>query len=213
MMNMSRVFNCEIGPMRDVNLSHLGVAVKNCAGKMVSYDKVNDAIVDVELLNFDAKNMVFALPVATSAIAVGDVIKHNGKLVFVTSIENGIQVVDVTEGEKKTILPTKSMFGFDFVTKVSTFLDFSGANASADNPFGNLLPLMLIGNSENKGSKMDMFLPLMLMNNGKDKNMFGSLDMSNPLMLMALIGGSESNDFFLPLMLMSASQNGATEKK
>jgi hypothetical protein len=202
--------------MRDVNLSHLGVAVKNCSGKMVSYDKTNDTIVDVELLNFDAKNMIFALPVATSAIAVGDVIKHNGKLVFVTSIENGIQVVDVTEGEKKTILPTKSMFGFDFVTKVSTFLDFSGANASADNPFGNLLPLMLIGNSENKGSKMDMLLPLMLMSNSKDSkdnNMFASLDMSNPLMLMALMGGSESNDFFLPLMLMSASQNGAKEKK
>ena len=62
---------------------------------------------------------------------------------FVTGTEDGIHVIDVAAGEKKEILPTKSMFGFDFVTKIVSLIDFSAMNASADQPFGNMLPLMI----------------------------------------------------------------------
>ena len=93
------------------------------------------------------------------------------------------------------------MFGFNFVTKIVTLIDFSGLSASEDQPFGNLLPLMLLGDRKSGSSMKDM-LPLMLLMGG-NSSALGGLDMSNPLMLMALMGGSEGNDFFPMLMAMS----------
>lgn len=197
---MRRMFgNLEFGPVKGINMSHLGIALKNAAGNMVSYDRQNGEIVDVDLIDFNAENMVYAMPCAIKDVKVGDVIRHvNGNAVFVTSTEEGIHVVDVAAGEKKEILPTKSMFGFDFVTKIVSLIDFSAMNASADQPFGNMLPLMML--SDNKSSMRDMLPMMMLMNGGN----LGSFDMSNPLMMMALMGngGSESNDFFPMVMVM-----------
>lgn len=199
-MEMRRMFgNLEFGPVKGINMSHLGIALKNAAGNMVSYDRQNGEIVDVDLIDFNAENMVYAMPCAIKDVKVGDVIRHvNGNAVFVTSTEGGIHVVDVAAGEKKEILPTKSMFGFDFVTKIVSLIDFSAMNASADQPFGNMLPLMML--SDNKSSMRDMLPMMMLMNGGN----LGSFDMSNPLMMMALMGngGSESNDFFPMVMVM-----------
>ena len=208
-MEMKKMFgNLEFGPVKNMNLSHLGIALRNAAGEVVSYDKNKDEIVNVDLIDFNAQGMIYAMPVAIKDIKKGNVIRHtNGNAVFVTSVENGIHVVDVAAGEKKEIIPTKSMFGFDFVTKIVSLIDFSAAGASKDAPFGNMLPLMLMAD----GSKdmKDMMLPMMLMNGGSFGN-FGSLDMSNPLMLMALMGGSEGKDFFPMLML---SQMMTPEKK
>lgn len=158
-------------------------------------------IVDVDLIDFNAENMVYAMPCAIKDVKKGDVIRHvNGNAVFVTSTEGGIHVVDVAAGEKKEILPTKSMFGFDFVTKIVSLIDFSAMNASADQPFGNMLPLMLL--SDNKSSMRDM-LPMMMLMNGGNAGL-GGFDMSNPFVMMALMGngGSEGNDFFSMVMAM-----------
>ena len=202
-MEMSKMFgNLEFGPVNKYYLSHLGIAVKNAAGDVVSYDKVKNEIVNVDLIDMDAKGMIFAMPCAIKDVHVGDVIRHtNGNAVFVTSIDNGIHVVDVAAGEKKEILPTKSLFGFDFVTKIVTLFDFTGTNASPDQPFGNLLPLMLLGGAD--GGNMKDMLPMMLLMGGMNggNSSFGAFDMSNPLMMMALLGGSEGKDFF-PMMLM-----------
>ena len=122
---------------------------------------------------------------------------------IIPQLEDGIQVTDVAAGEKKTILPTKSMFGFDFVTKVVSMIDFTGNTASENNPFGNLMPLMLMCGD---GGLKENLIPMMfLMNqtNGEDKGT-PAFDMSNPLLLMALMqdkGGSESNDFFTMMIL------------
>lgn len=150
--------------------------------------------------------MVYAMPCAIKDIKKGDVIRHvNGNAVFVTSTEGGIHVVDVAAGEKKEILPTKSMFGFDFVTKIVSLIDFSAMNASADQPFGNMLSLMLL--SDNKSSMRDMLPMMMLMNGGNAS--FGGFDMSNPFVMMALMGngGSEGNDFF-PMVMAMQLMNG-----
>lgn len=172
-------------------------------GEMVSYDANEDEIVNVDLIDIDAKGMIFKMPCAIKDIKKGDIIMHNGVPVFVTSIEDGIQVTDVAAGEKKTILPTKSMFGFDFVTKVVSMIDFTGNTASENNPFGNLMPLMLMCGD---GGLKENLIPMMfLMNqtNGENQGAF-AFDMSNPLLLMALMqdkGGSESNDFFTMMIL------------
>lgn len=198
---MNKMFgNLEFGAVKGFNLSHLGIALKNAAGEMVSYDKSKDEIVNVDLIDFNASGMIFAMPCSIKDIKKGDVIRHtNGNAVFVTSVDGGIHVVDVAAGEKKEILPTKSMFGFDFVTKIVCLIDFGAANASADQPFGNMLPLMLMANGT--GNMKDMLLPMMLMNGGN----LSTLDMNNPLMLMALMGGSESKDFF-PMVLLLQQQ-------
>ena len=210
-MEMKKMFgNLEFGPVRNMNLSHLGIALRNAAGEVVSYDKNKDEIVNVDLIDFNAQGMIYAMPVAIKDIKKGDVIRHtNGNAVFVTSVENGIHVVDVAAGEKKEIIPTKSMFGFDFVTKIVSLIDFSAAGASKDAPFGNMLPFMLMAD----GSKdmKDIMLPMMLMNGGSF-GIFGSLDMSNPLMLMALMGGSEGKNFFPMLMLSQMKPLETTPK-
>ena len=214
-MEMKKMFgNLEFGPVKEISMSHLGIALKNTAGNMVSYDRENDQIVDVDLIDFNAENMVYAMPCAIKDIKKGDVIRHvNGNLVFVMDTgdskdkDKEILVVDVAAGEKKFILPTKSMFGFDFVTKIVSLIDFSTMNASADQPFGNILPLMLL--SDNKSSMKDMLPMMMLMNGGNAS--FGNFDMSNPLVLMALMenGGSESSNFF-PMMIAMQLMNGQT---
>lgn len=93
-MKMNKMFgNIEFGSVK-YNLSHLGIAVENAAGEMVSYDKANNEIVNVDLIDFDAKGMIYAMPCAIKDIQVGDVIKHtNGNAVFVTSTEGSIHVV------------------------------------------------------------------------------------------------------------------------
>ena len=102
--------------------------------------------------------------------------------------------VDPIAGERKEIMLTKSPFGFNFVTKVVNFLgDTLSGGASAENPFGNL-GLMLMLSEDGNGVK-DM-LPLMLMANG------GNIDMSNPLMLYALMSGDGKMSDMLPFMFM-----------
>lgn len=204
--------NLEFGPVSGINMSHLGIALKNAAGNMVSYDRQSGEIVDVDLIDFNADNMVYAMPCAIKDIKKGDTIRHvNGNAVFVTDIDNGIVVVDVAAGEKKEILPTKSMFGFDFVTKIVSLIDFSAMNASEDQPFGNMLPFMML--SDSKSSMKDM-LPMMMLMNGGNLS-FDNFDMSNPLLLMAFMGngGSESNDFFPMLMAMQLMQPQKKEEK
>ena len=181
---MNVMKNFHFGPCGDrAKISHLGIAVLNNNQEWVSYDKKNNEIVNVDLVSFGDGNYVYMIPVALKDVAIGDAIVHNGHIMFVKSIKSDyIQAIDVTAGELKRILPTKSVFGFDFITKVVSLIDMSGMSASEDNPFGNLLPFILLG----KDNKNNM-LPLMLMMSGKQ------LDMSDPLTMLMLC---ESKNIF-----------------
>lgn len=189
----------DFGPAGNTyKVSHLGIAVRNAAGDLVSYDKAKNEIVNVEMLNFEDRNLVYKMPAAIKDIKVGDALLHNGSVVFVTTAGTDITAIDVKAGEKKIILPTKSMFGFDFVTKLVCLIDFGAMNASEANPFGNLMPLMLLGNRDSYGrnDNMSTLLMLSMMNGGKM-----NFDMSNPLMMLALLGNGGSDDT-LPFILM-----------
>lgn len=181
---MNVMKNFHFGPCGDrAKISHLGIAVLNNNQEWVSYDKKNNEIVNVDLVSFGDGNYVYMIPVALKDVAIGDAIVHNGHIMFVKSIKSDyIQAIDVTAGELKRILPTKSVFGFDFITKVVSLIDMSGMSASEDNPFGNLLPFILLG----KDNKNNM-LPLILMMSGKQ------LDMSDPLTMLMLC---ESKNIF-----------------
>ena len=193
------MFNFDFGSCKDnpnIRMSAYGVAVKNANGNWVAYDAANGNVMDVDILNFEGAQYLFKMPVAISDIAVGDVIVHNRVPMFVTKVdENGkLFAIDICAAEEKCILPVKNMFGFNYATKVVSLLDFNNIGASADKPFGNLLPFMLMGENN---KDMNPFLLLALTG--------GKMDMSNPFMLMALAGGNQKN--MEPMLSLLAAIN------
>ena len=187
-------FNFDFGPCSNDNIrmSIYGLAVQNNAGIWVSYN--NGQIVDVDVFNFDGRQYMFKMPVAIKDIKVGDIVIHNRVPMFVTSTEGGsISAVDVRAGEAKTIIPTTNMFGFNFVTKIVSMFDaFTGA-PTADQPFGNMLPFIMMGDNKD----IDPMMMFFMMNQGN-----ANFDMSNPMMLYFMMGkDGKSNDWMLPMMM------------
>lgn len=171
---------------KDIAYSMNGIAFRTSDGSYVVYNK------DLTFTNVDNLVMdipVFVMPVALSEIKPGDVIIHYGvgstAFVIVDSInDTDIFISDPRTRERKNLIPEKSIFGFDFVAKVMTPNTMFAADQS--NPFGNMLPFMLMGedaNTDNLGLMMllghssgeaswtNQYLPLMLMNKG-DNDMF-----------------------------------------
>ena len=176
-----------------IAMSMYGLAIRNEAGVWVSYDANTKSVIDVDILNFrDMNRYIYKMPIAMKDIAVGDMVIHNKVPMFVNEItpEGKIVVIDIYAGEEKIIMPTKNMFGFNFVTKVVSLLDMNGmAKPCADNPFGNMWMLMMLEDGD-----IDPMM-LMMMNGGK-------MDMSNPMMMYALMNKSGSSDI-MPLIMMA----------
>lgn len=199
--NNMKMFNFDFGPIKDndaVRMSPYGLAVKNVNGTYQAYDKKNGEIMDVDTFNFKADNMFFKIPVAIDAIEAGDVIIFNRRpcFVFGFSEQGDVIAIDIAMGEKKTILPSKSPFGFNYITKIVSLVDnmFGGEAPSAENPFGNILPFMLM--SEDNSSVKDM-LPMMMLMNG---NAGGTMD---PMMLYFMMKSDKGDtDSMLPFLLM-----------
>jgi len=160
-------------------MSTYGLAVKDAAGKWVSYDKANDSIVDVSPLTFGDGKYFYKMPVAIKDIKVGDVIIHEKRPMFVGTIckDGDLSVVDIMSAERKVIMPVKNMFGFNFYTKVVSLMDMAGVTAqpSEDNPFGN--PMMFL-----------------LMDDNKD---------IDPMMMALLMGGGQINQQMLMYMALA----------
>lgn len=191
-MNMFKSF--EFGPVRgdNVKLSMYGVCVKNKAGTYVAYDTKSGNLMDVDILNFDGQKLLYKVPVALNSVSEGDIVVHNNVPMFVIDVpkdRTSLDVIDPVAGERKEILPAKSPFGFDFVTKVMSLFDqFTGIDkADATNPFGNMLPFMLMSDSKD----MKDILPMMML-------MGGNVD---PMMAMVMMGDG-NKDNLLPLMFM-----------
>ena len=199
--NNMKMFNFDFGPIKDndaVRMSPYGIAVKNVNGTYQAYDKKNGEIMDVDTFNFKADNMFFKMPVAIDAIEAGDVIIFNRRpcFVFGFSEQGDVIAIDIAMGEKKTILPSKSPFGFNYITKIVSLVDnmFGGEAPSAENPFGNILPFMLM--NEDNSSMKDM-LPMMMLMNG---NAGGTID---PMMLYFMMKADKGDtDSMLPFLLM-----------
>jgi hypothetical protein len=165
--------NFDFGPCTNdgIKVSLYGIAVKNASGSYVSYDSANKNIIDVDILNFDGGKYLFKMPVAIKEVVVGDTIIHARKPMFVEEVkERSLIAVDPVAGEKKEVLLTKSPFGFDFVTRIVNLFAAMGGFGGADsgNPFGNMLPFLLLGNDDMKNS--DSLLPLMFMAQGQGGN-------------------------------------------
>ena len=181
-MNMLSALNLDLGPVASniIRISPFGLAIKTANREWHTYDAANQKIVDVSDFSFSLGDapILYKMPVAPAAVAVGDLILHNGTPVYVVDFEDesnksaGIIVIDTDSNERKTILPVCNVFNFNFITKVVSLFNFStGANSifgtpSADQPFGNILPMMMMsemfGKDSKSGDKTDIFTIMMM---------------------------------------------------
>ena len=197
--NNMKFGNFDFGPVdSSVRMSLYGMAIKNASGTYVAYDANGKQVMDVDIFNFEGANkFIYKMPAAIKDIRTGDVVIHARKPMFVQAIkgENRLSVLDIFDGEEKTIVLTKSPFGFDFITKVVSLIDMTGT-ATKGNPFGNMLPFLML--SDGKG--MDDVLPFLLMSQGGN---FAS----NPMLMYALLGKDGKTNDILPFLMMSSCAN------
>ena len=198
-MDTNKMFNFDFGPVAShIRMSPYGLAIKSADNKFVSYDKASGSVVDVEVFNFDAQKFLYKMPVPVSQVAVGDVVVHMRKPMFVREVKgNVVSVVDIYNAEAKDILPVKSPFGFNFITKIVSLIDMTGADANS--PFGNMLPLLMMG----EGQDFKDILPMMFFMNGNNANM-----MNNPLMMYALMNNTNNVDSLGFFLALSAGMGG-----
>lgn len=163
--------NIDFGPCGDeVAFSPYGLAIRNSKGEYFTYNPTSKQTIDVTGFTFTFQNMVYRMPVAASAVKEGDMIIHKHHPMFVSSISEGnIEVIDILESEVKTVIPTSNPFGFNFITKIMPIVNFGNTAPSPDQPFGNLMPMMMAsmvfgdndGNNGNDMGKMFMLSAMM----------------------------------------------------
>lgn len=161
--------NFDFGPFtgKEVAVSPYGIAVRNKDGEYLAYNAATGATVDVTGFTFDFQKMIYKMPAAIKDLRAGDMVLHRGKPMYVQSVEeDGIHCIDILNSENKVIVPVTNMFGFNFVTKVVSLMNFNAAQPSAENPFGNLMPFMMMSSvmdddSDNDFSKMMMMSMMM----------------------------------------------------
>ena len=193
--NMTNDFSFGPYNTNSIRLSPYGMAIKNKAGKWISYNKTTDRLMDVDIINvdIDSAKIFYKIPRAINNVKPGDIILHNTTPVFVEAINNGrFTVINPYEGTEITILPAQSPFGFDFVTVIVALTDFMPA-ADENNPFGNLLPFMLMGKDNNN-------LGLMLA-------LSGGMEDMDPMMMMALCGGGDMSALLMLSMMNKDKPN------
>lgn len=211
--NMKKIFGTYFGKFNTNSLamSIYGMAVKDTTGRHVTYK--DGEIMDVSEFIIPNMNYFFAMPTAINAIRVNDIILHQDKpMMCINGNDDGsIRAIDFTTSEIKDIMPKKNPFGFNFVTKVvcpfgenSFMMDGFGADSS--NPFGNMLPMMmLMDDKDGTKDKTDMMMMAMMMSGGH-------FDLtSNPMLMYMMMkdGGAD----FDPMMLMLMMQNKSAECK
>jgi hypothetical protein len=199
-MDTNKMFNFDFGPVAShIRMSPYGLAIASADNKYVSYDKASGNIVDVEVFNFDAQKFLYKMPVPVNQVAVGDIVVHMRKPMFVRDVKDSVvSVIDIYNAEAKDILPVKSPFGFNFMTKIVSLVDMSGADANS--PFGNMLPLLMMG--EGKGNDNSMLMMAMAMTGGMNVNM-----MSNPLMMLAMMDGKADTSTLMYLAMQNQIAN------
>ena len=198
---MMKGINFDFGPCGStVRMSMYGMAIQNISGEWVSYNPDSREIINVDVFNMaDGGKYMYKMPVAIADVKEGDIVIHNRVPMFVTAInENGtFEVTDVRAGETKNIIPTRSPFGFNFMTKIVSL--FNGLmTPDKNNPFGNMWMFAMMSGDNNFDMKDMLMMSMMTGNNDFVGNM-------NPMMLMFMMDDkNEKNDWLMPLMLMNS---------
>ena len=188
--------NIEFGKVNTSDLAYTfnGICFRDADGNYTSlnpdgtFTNVYDMVMDIP---------IYVMPVGKDQIKVGDIIKYFDKWVMIAQIDNTtITTIDPWTREIRVIIPEKSVFGFDYYTKVIDIFSGFNVNADSSNPFGNILPFMMM----NDKSDIDPMM-LMMMMNGQNLNGM------NPMMMYMMMSKDSGikKDNMLPLMMMMNS--------
>lgn len=212
-METSNMFNFDFGPAssNQFRMSPYGLAVRTTTNGWIAYNAKTGDLMNVDILNFDISKMIYKMPVALSAIKPGDILMHGGKPVFVREVAangNTVCVIDYANATVTDILPVKSPFGFNFFTKICPLFNLDQVNADANNPFGNMLPFLMMNGEKDGNFDPALFFMASTMTGG-------NVDFANnPMMMYFLMNRKDKGDI-LPFMLMMNSglmgtQSGTT---
>ena len=197
--------NIEFGKITDgsIRMSIYGPAFKSADGSYIAY--ANEDYIDATGFVFnDMDSFCFKMPVGEDHVDLNDFIVHNGKYCRVVDLDdNGNWVVeDVYAREVKTIMSVRSPFGFNFLTKIITFGQEMFA-ANKDNPFGSILPMMMLCGDSAKNDN-SMMMAMMMMNNTNE---------IDPMMMYLMCGDAKNNKDLLPMLMMMNSKNNPFNMK
>lgn len=184
--------NIEFGKVNTSDLAYTfnGICFRDADGNYTSlnpdgtFTNVYDMVMDIP---------IYVMPVGKDQIKVGDIIKYFDKWVMIAQIDNTtITTIDPWTREIRVIIPEKSVFGFDYYTKVIDIFSSFNVNADSSNPFGNILPFMMMSD------KSDIDPMMFMMMNGQNLNGM------NPMMMYMMSKNSTAGgkDSMLPLMMM-----------
>lgn len=190
--------NVEMGMDSNLVLTLNGVGVKK--GDSV-YVYTNGEITEIseDMIIADG-NFGYIIPTGLKEVKEGDLVKFKSQYYYIEEIlkDNKLKVMSV-DGEEKTIKCSKNMFGMYYVSKITSLFGdkFNKDSTSESNPFGDLLPLLMMG--KNEDGNLNNLLPLMMMGNS-------NFDTNNLLPLLMMNGSNDNN--LLPLMLMMKKNEG-----
>lgn len=192
----------------EIKYSFNGIAFKTSSGDYVTYNNdftftnVADMIIDMP---------IFAMPVSREQISIGDVIRHNDTWVIVNEVsKTEIKVAKPWTKEIVTVIPETSIFGFSFYTKVMNPFESFSKEANTENPFGNILPFLMMQSSEGGDSTNAMMMAMMFGG--------GKIDMSNPMMMYMMMSQNKEIDPMMMMLMMgnnpfAPSKETITEKQ
>lgn len=186
----------------EIKYSFNGIAFKTSDGDYVTY---NDDFTFTNVADMIIDMPIFAMPVSREQISVGDVIRHNDTWVIVNEVSNTeIKVAKPWTKEIVTVIPETSIFGFSFYTKIMNPFEGLGKEANADNPFGNILPFLMM---QNDGSdSMNPMMMAMMFGGGK-------IDMSNPMMMYMMMSQNKEIDPMMMMLMMGNNPFAPKQEK
>lgn len=198
-------------------LSMQGIAIKTGKDSYAIYDKENGRMVDVMDFVTDADGMLFQLPTQLAQLKENDIIDINNKPAIVKSVnveEKSVLALDPATSNEFTHKFPGNLFGFEFVTKITTIFEaMGGVNPLAPTQGGaqpamnpllmmtllgkdsgsskmkDLLPLLMMQGNAGGNAQMQQMLPFLLMKDG------GSSKMMEMMMLSQMMGGQGANPF------------------
>lgn len=185
-----------------VKYSFNGIAFKTSGGDYVIY---NDDFTFTNVADMVIDMPVFAMPVSREQISVGDVIRHNNDWVIVNEVSNTeIKVAKPWTKEIVAVIPETSIFGFSFYTKIINPFEGFSKGANADNPFGNILPFLMMQNDN--CDSMNPMMMAMIFGGGK-------IDMSNPMMMYMMMSQNKEIDPMMMMLMMGNNPFAPKQEK
>lgn len=197
MMNIFKNFSFGELKTKEIAYSFNGIAFRGKDGDYCVYNidtneatNVSDFVMDIPL---------YTIPVNKESLTRGDVIQHKGCFYIVkVSTPTTFEAIDPIGGTIQFLIPEKSIFGFNYYTKVISPFSMIGNTANEANPFGNMLPFMFM-NKDNDSDNSDMFKYLMMFSFVGNGN--SNINQMLPFMLMS--EDKETN----PMLMMMLAQN------